>query len=114
MGKWSHNKLVVASIKNREPKEIYAELLWEQQTKGFKPGWVAMKFREIFGGWPAPRSMVSPKVPSTELREYLGIMKNRWKQKKKREEAKQGVALVNAFRSAERFQFSGDGLDPAG
>lgn len=82
---WSHNKLVIARVKEGNPREIYSGLLWWQKHHNFKFGWIAMKFREIFGKWPRPQTAVEPVAPNQDLREYLGIMKNRWKQKQKRE-----------------------------
>lgn len=86
--KWSHNKLVIGRVKQADHREVYAGLLWWQDRKGYKFGWVANKFREIFGKWPAPSSPVSPVPPDTDLREYLGIMNTRYRARKKREERK--------------------------
>jgi len=96
--KLSHNGLVILKVQGGDPRETYAGLLWTQQQKGYRFGWVANKFRAIFGKWPRPQSKVEPVPPNSELREYLGIMNTRYRAKKKREEAKDPLAR---FRAAE-------------
>jgi hypothetical protein len=91
--KWSHNKLIIEQVKKGDPRQTYAGLLWWQQQKQYKRGWVAMKFREIFGKWPAPCSPVEAIEPGNDLKEYLGIMLKRWKAKKKREERKNAAPI---------------------
>jgi DNA repair protein RadD len=39
-------------------------------ARGYKPGWIAYKFREKFGIWPAVRS-VAPLEPSLEVLSWV-------------------------------------------
>jgi len=108
----SRTELVATRLRERDFRETYAGLLWLAKNKGYKNGWVAHKFKEIFGKWPKPQSVVEPKQPDTLLVEYLGIMRKRWRARKKREEAKSGAPILTAFKSREEvFEFSGNGLD---
>jgi len=84
--KLSHNGLIELKVKNGDPRETYAGLLWIAQHKGYKWGWVCHKFRAIFGKWPRPQSKVDPVEPKLELREWLGIINSRYRAQKKREE----------------------------
>ncbi len=84
----THSTLVFHEIKKGAPREIYSGLLWIAKERGFKDGWVAHKFREVFGGWPKPKTPIQPEQPTAILVEWLGIEKRRWRARKKREEAK--------------------------
>ena len=84
--KLSHNGLVELRIKGADRRTIFAGLLWIARKKDYSYGWVAHKFREIFGGWPRPQSRVEPAPPSSELMEWIGIINGRYRAKKKREE----------------------------
>jgi superfamily II DNA or RNA helicase len=46
------------------------ELSWIAREKGYKPGWVAHKFREKFGDWPRSR-FVEPIVPEQATRSWV-------------------------------------------
>jgi DNA repair protein RadD len=35
-----------------QPQSVYSGLLWYGQTRGYKPGWAAMQYRNAFGRWP--------------------------------------------------------------
>jgi len=85
--KLSHNGLIGLRVKNGNPRETYAGLLWMQRYKGYSYGWVCHKFREIFGKWPRPQTKVEPMPPNTDLREWVGIINTRFRARKKREEA---------------------------
>jgi hypothetical protein len=93
-GKLSHNGLIELKVKAGDPRETYAGLLWVQRRQGYAFGWVAHKFRAIFGKWPRPQSKVEPVAPNMELREWLGIMNTRFRAKKKREELKREAAVA--------------------
>jgi hypothetical protein len=84
----SHNGLIELKVKNGDPRETYAGLLWMQQRKGYNHGWVAQKFKSIFGKWPRPLTNVEPVPPNMELREWIGIMNTRYRAKMKRQEAR--------------------------
>jgi hypothetical protein len=51
------------------PATIYGALLSIMNARGYKIGWVGMKYRRIFGEWPADdlRTNVGPCMPSGEL-----------------------------------------------
>src|SRR5215472_13930301 len=85
--KLSHNGLVELRIKEADPRQTYAGLLWIKAKKGYSYGWVCHKFREIFGKWPRPLSKVEPVSPDVQLVEWLGIINGRYRAKKRREEA---------------------------
>jgi hypothetical protein len=55
---------VLIRLHQKGPAEVFAELRWIQLQSGRKPGWVAHCFREIFGGWPRPRTTPEPTCPS--------------------------------------------------
>lgn len=53
-----------------EKVAAYGGLLWIAQERGYSRGWVAHKYRELFGVW--PRSMPEiPREPSAELRAWV-------------------------------------------
>jgi superfamily II DNA or RNA helicase len=63
-----------------EPEVFYAQLRCHAITKGFKPGWAAMKFKDKFGDWPdrsfdhhPPAREVTPEVAS-----WIKAMNIRW------------------------------------
>lgn len=105
--KLSHNGLVELKVKNGDPRETYAGLLWEAARKGYKHGWVCHKFREIFGKWPRPKSKVEPTPPDSHLREFLQIINGRYRAHKKREEA------AREAREAAVVELKSEGLMPS-
>jgi DNA repair protein RadD len=34
------------------PQAFYSALIWYGKTRGYKPGWAAMQYRNAFGNWP--------------------------------------------------------------
>jgi DNA repair protein RadD len=48
----------------------HAMLVYIAQTKGYKPGWAAHKYKEKFGTWPASRH-IEPKEPSPEVLSWV-------------------------------------------
>jgi hypothetical protein len=62
---------VLIALAAMSPREIYAGLLWVQQAKQHKRGWVAHAFRELFGGWPRPRGNIEPQRPSIALEQWV-------------------------------------------
>jgi hypothetical protein len=95
--KMTHAGLVENQIKARPYGEVYDELLWIRDNRQHKLGWVAHKFREIFGGWPRPLTPRQPAPPESLLVEYLGITTRRWRARKKREEKRNGQANGNHY-----------------
>lgn len=53
-----------------EMRDFHAQLAYIAAEKGRKPGWVAHKYKERFGDWPAERS-VEPMVPSTAVLKWV-------------------------------------------
>ncbi|PWT76498.1 MAG: hypothetical protein C5B60_04115 [Chloroflexi bacterium] len=60
---------------------VYHQLIWWQRKKGYKPGWVNMKFNEIYGvkfpRFDVDEDMVTMPVP--ELVEFIYKSLDRWK-----------------------------------
>jgi hypothetical protein len=55
---------------------FYAELKAYGILKGYNPGWAAHKYKEKFGGWPAPQFKSRP--PAGTISPYtLGYIKSR-------------------------------------
>jgi DNA repair protein RadD len=48
----------------------HRQLTFIAQERGYKPGWVAFKFKEKFGKWPADRTVV-PEEPTSEVRSWV-------------------------------------------
>jgi hypothetical protein len=82
----SHNGLVILKVKGSDYRKTYSGLLWTRIKKLYRPGWTAMKFREIFGKWPRPLTPVEPIPPDAELQEYLFIMNARYAARIRRQE----------------------------
>jgi hypothetical protein len=83
----SHNGLVVLKIAHSDPKETYQGLLQLAVDRGYNTGWAAHQFRRIFGCWPY-FGTVPPRLPSSDLIEWFGIMRNRYKAKKRRDDGR--------------------------
>jgi hypothetical protein len=85
----SHNGLIVLKVAHSNPKEVYEGLVWEAKNRGYKDGWIAHKFKEIFGKWPKPTSAITPRPPCSELREWFCITRTRYRAKKGREKTRE-------------------------
>ena len=48
----------------------HAELTYIAAERGYRAGWVAHKYKEKFGGWPAVRA-IEPRRPSPEVRSWV-------------------------------------------
>jgi len=66
-----HYAAAMAKFKTMPCEQIYAELRWIAWAHGFKPGWVAFKFREIYSSWPNRMEHIEPEIPSVELQEWV-------------------------------------------
>jgi hypothetical protein len=88
----SHNGLIFLKLQASAPREAYSGLLYVAADKGYKRGWVAQKFRTIFGKWPKPLTPVEPAEPSHDLREWLGLERRRFRARMKRQESKASKA----------------------
>ncbi len=108
----SHNGLITLRLRQSKPRETYAGLLHVKADKGYSNGWVAHKFKEIFGGWPRPQAAVEPQEPSEDLREWLGIERRRYRARMKRIEAKTNMAATD-LASGAPFRSQAAGESPA-
>jgi hypothetical protein len=86
-------ELVFRRLKASDPKTTYAGLLAWANTKGFKDGWVAHKFKAIYGKWPKPRERVLPEEPSSDLATWLGNERRNYGARLARKDAKDQAAI---------------------
>jgi len=71
-------------IKREDKQKFYSELIYVAQSRGYKPGWSAVKYREKFGVY--PRGLVE--VPSQPSLTTLGWIKSRqiaWAKSRRRQ-----------------------------
>jgi DNA repair protein RadD len=52
------------------PQSVYSGLLWYGQTRGYKPGWAAMQYRNAFGSWP-DGLVKTPSPPHWDLNNWI-------------------------------------------
>jgi hypothetical protein len=52
-------------------RRTYAGLLWFAQSRGYKIGWASVKYRVLFGDWPAHTLIVDIEPPSAELIKWM-------------------------------------------
>ena len=57
---------------------VYGQLKAIAETRGFKPGWVAHKFRELFGVWPNHYTGVPAAPPTEEVKAWVKQQENAW------------------------------------
>jgi len=86
-------ELVFRRLKASDPKTTYAGLLSWAATRGFKDGWVAHKFRQIYGKWPRPRGTVVPDQASSDLATWLANERRNYGARLGRKEAKDQAAI---------------------
>lgn len=73
----------MADLRKRLPEKahVFGQLWWWGKQKGYKPGWAAMKCKEIFGSFPRDREpqpgLISAPVP--ELITYIYELTEKWK-----------------------------------
>ena len=60
-------------VQKMDKQECYSQLLHVADSKGYKPGWVANKYREYFGVW--PRGMRDDPAPALS-QELAGFLKH--------------------------------------
>ena len=51
--------------------KVIAGLFWQCEQKGYKPGWVGMKFKKIFGCWPNGEAAAPAEPVSADLLGWL-------------------------------------------
>ena len=58
------------------PTKTYSALLAYAQRRGWRPGWAAFAFKEIFGGWPKDQHCRGPcELSDTSLEEWVAHRK---------------------------------------
>jgi hypothetical protein len=65
-------------VRKLPPRVVYAGLLHEAARRGYRPGWVSVNFRAIYGGWPAPGDPVIPEPPCEALIVWLNKQRDKW------------------------------------
>jgi hypothetical protein len=61
----------LARVKHLPCEEVYAGLKWLAREGGYKPGWIAFKFKELFHSWPNRMDGIPAEPPSVELQEWV-------------------------------------------
>lgn len=51
--------------------QVFRELLGYAEAHGYKTGWAAWKYRELFGTWPARKEGIAPEAPSASTLRLL-------------------------------------------
>jgi hypothetical protein len=69
-----------------EQGKWHAMLAWIANERGYKPGWIAHKFKEKFGCWPASRA-VPPIEPSLEVLSWVRSRNIAWAKSRNRSAA---------------------------
>ena len=62
---------------------VFGQLCWWGRSKGYKPGWAAVKCKEIFGSFPRAREPDPETIgmPTPELLQYIYELVEKWKKK---------------------------------
>ena len=80
---------LLAKIRHRPREEVLAQLRWIAQANGYKNGFAAYKFKEIYSSWPNRMDHIAPELPSVELQEWVYREKELRSAMFSREKAKQ-------------------------
>jgi hypothetical protein len=73
-------------LKLTDKRAVWAQLKYIQENRGYKPGWVAHKYQEIFGVW--PRGVEGPaQQPSREMWDWFRTRGEFWNMVKRRRNA---------------------------
>jgi len=84
----------MSDLRSRLPDKphCFGQLYWWGMKKGYKPGWAAVKTKEIFGAFPRAREPAPETIsaPTPELVEYIYLSTEKWK--KEQNNAKRAVA----------------------
>ncbi len=73
--------------------QTYAGLRWIQEQKGYKPGWVGMKFRKAYHEWPNGETGTASAPPKATLLKWLQRDKNEYRKRMRAEEAKREIVV---------------------
>lgn len=92
----SRTRMIFLRLQHAFPEAIYAQLLAMAERKGYKRGFAAFKFKEIFGHWPQFNKPVEPANPSSDLQEWMAAQRRNYGNRMKRLDEKQ--AKANAFK----------------
>ena len=65
------SRFVAKPIGNSDQATFYRELKHHCATHGYKPGWVAQKFKEKFGHWPNGLEHLTPLPPSASTLRWI-------------------------------------------
>src|SRR5690242_17074028 len=72
-------------------QQTYSGLLWFAQSRGYKQGWVGMKYRTLFGSWPPDEySSLEAETPSQELMLWERKQKALWARERKEKDKTNG------------------------
>jgi DNA repair protein RadD len=69
LGRVERDRRVMAESLDRE--SWLAQLAFIQRERGYKPGWIAFKFKEKFGAWPPYGVTPDPQEPTREVRAWV-------------------------------------------
>lgn len=79
-----------AEVTMAEKLEFYRSLLKHAQTRNWKPGWAAQKYREKFGVWPDRfRSATAADMVRADVASWIRSGNIRWAKQKEKERAQQ-------------------------
>lgn len=92
LGRVDRDKLVrLAAPTASDRAHFHAELAWIARERGYSSGWVAHKYREKFGSWPAAR-IVAPIEPRPETRSWVRSRAIAWAKAQEKARAQAGAA----------------------
>jgi superfamily II DNA or RNA helicase len=103
-----------------DKEHVYGQLWWYAQHKGYKPGYAAVKTKEIFGSFPRAREPDPETIeePVPELYAYLADSVDKWKKEQYKLKRRQRIATAQADLSrrqarAAQEEFDNDGYQEA-
>jgi hypothetical protein len=78
-------KELAGSASNREDKQrFYSELVFVAQSRGYKPGWSAIKYKEKYGVYPRGLQDI-PEIPSNSTLKWIQSRQIAWAKSKRRQ-----------------------------
>jgi DNA repair protein RadD len=72
----------LAATPGTDAAKFHAMLVYIARERGYKPGWVAHKYREKFNAWPAARQ-VEPVLPTADVRAWVRSRAIAWAKSQK-------------------------------
>lgn len=70
---------LLQSVRDLGRATVYGQLMWVVNNRGYKAGWAAHKYREIFGFWPNGIGYAPPEYPDDNLMLLINRMQREWK-----------------------------------